>query len=270
MENSGMAATKIAAMAVPISGVAKVMPINWPATVVAGDVVVTDPLPLADHAARIAFLYPVRVQWTQIHAIDASNGTEVGVSVIGGGVYSGGRIKLQPGSSHLFHLDRATQALLRWDFDPSTGALTLGGETPRHDVYAISGDLWISEDGTQVLVGSGTRFRTDMSYSGKVPLPEDSVIAGADASAAAGQWLVQPTGDAWSSDSTSDQSLWTVDAKYLAGPERTDLPKLGLGTVAHPLHGRYVFFDKAGAKKISIAQIDAKAGVVDDFVVLTF
>ncbi|UXJ49967.1 hypothetical protein N5P21_18410 [Pseudomonas citronellolis] len=35
MENSGMAATKIAAMAVPISGVAKVMPISWPATVVA-------------------------------------------------------------------------------------------------------------------------------------------------------------------------------------------------------------------------------------------
>ncbi|HEY3450615.1 MAG TPA: hypothetical protein VGK67_29940 [Myxococcales bacterium] len=256
---------------------AKTVVKTWPTTIPAGDVVATDPLTLADHTSRIAYLFPHREYYARIHAIDASNGGEIA----GSGdqrVYEGGRFRLQPGSSHLFHitLNLSPQSLFRWDFDPATGALAPGGQALNAWRYPIGSNLWVSEDGAQILVAAGTRFSTsDMTYSGEMTLAAHAALAWADApaapSAAEGKWLVQPTGDAWASpDDTNDLSLWTYDAQDLANPEQTELPKLGLGAVAHPLHGRYVFFDKAGTKKISVAQIDADAGVLDDFVILTF
>ncbi|HEY3450614.1 MAG TPA: hypothetical protein VGK67_29935 [Myxococcales bacterium] len=248
---------------------------TWATTGLAGDVVVTDPLTLADHTARVAYLYPQGNQWTMIHAIDASNGAEIGTDGFGA-VYGGGRFKLQPGSSRLIliELGITPQQFYRGDFDPATGALTLAGKSD-WTAHNMGSNFWISEDGLQILMEAGTRFRTsDMTYSDKLSL--FSLLAWAEApaapSAAAGKWLVQPASDDYSvpADARSDNSLWTFDAQYLANPERTDLPKVGLGRAAYPLHGRYVFFDKAGTKRISIAQIDSDAGALNDFVVLTF
>jgi hypothetical protein len=247
---------------------------SWPTTANAGDVVVTDPLSVSSTSqARFAYVYPSRDQWTALHAINLTNGAEKQYS---GLIYAGGREKLQPGSNHLFLIDLglSPQQLYRWDFDVTTGALTSGGESPYWGSYGMGSNLWISEDGTQILMAAGTRFRTsDMTYSGALPLGN---LAWADApaapSAAAGKWLVQPATSAYSypPDTTSDQSFWTYDAVYLANPERFDLPRLGLGAASFPLHGRYVFFDRAGTKKISIAQVDASAGLLSDYAVLVF
>ena len=182
---------------------------------------------------------------------DLANGAETQSS---GLVYAGGRERLQPGSNHLFFIELglSPQQLYRRDFNVTTGALTSAGQSPYWGTYGMGSNLWISDDGGQILMAAGTRFRTsDMTYSGALPLTN---LAWADApsapSAAAGKWLVQPA-TTWSypPDTTSNQSFWTYDAVYLANPERFDLPKLGLGSAAFPLHGKYVFFDRSGTKK---------------------
>ncbi len=247
---------------------------TWPTTADAGDVVVTDPLTISGRTTRFAYVYPSRDQWSAIHAVDLGNGAET--QGAGYSVYAGGRERLQPGSNHIFliELGLSPQQLYRWDFSTTTGAIAYGGESPYWGDYAMGSNLWISDDGAQILMSAGTRFRTsDMTYSGKLPL---TYLLWADApaapSAAAGKWLVQPgtSGYSYPPDTTSDTAFWTYDAVYLANPARFDLPKLGVGTAAFPLHGRYVFFDRAGTTMISIAQVDASAALLNDYAVLTF
>jgi len=239
---------------------------TWPITADVGDVVVSDPVDVGGSTSRFAYVFPSRDQWTAIHVIDLGNGAE---TTAVGGVYEGMRARLQPGSSTLYAIDPelSPTQLYRWSFDGGTP--TSSGQSPYWGDYPIGSNLWISDDGTQILTAAGTRFRsTDMTYAGKTSI---GLIAWADGSSDAGRWVVQP-GVSGSDTSTAhdDTVYWTYDAVYLANPQRVEYPKYLLASSAYELHGHYVFWNRAGTGIVVLAEVDQAALLTDGWTILRY
>jgi len=241
----------------------------WPVTADAGDVVISDPITIADRTTRFAYIFPSRDQWTAIHDVDLGNGAE---KTSGGLVYAGMRARLQPGSSHIFAIDTGLSPQQMYRFDIGADGIAGGGTgSPYWGTYPMGLGIWISRDGVQILSATGNRFRTsDMSYAGKLDL--GSSISSADWSAEAGRWIVQPAvGYCYSGcNATADTSFWTVDSQYLSSGAETKYPRFVHAGDGHLLHGRYVFYDSAGQHKIAVVQVDASSSLLEDYAVLVF
>jgi chitinase len=241
---------------------------TWPITADVGDLVVTDPLNVSGRMTRFAYVFPSRDQWVEVHAIDLGNGAE---TTVNGLVYAGMRARLQPGSFNLFAIDPALSPtqLYRWTFAAGTGDIAPSGESPYWGDYPIGNNIWISDDGSQILSAGGTRFHSsDMTYGGKTSV---SPIAWADSSTDAGLWVVQPASLWWDSTTArNDTAYWTYDTVYLASPQRVEYPKFLRAGTAYDLHGRYVFWNRAGNGIVVLAEVDTAAQLISGWTVLLY
>lgn len=249
--------------------------VTWPMSADAVDVIVSDPMTVSGgRVTRFAYVYPRRDQWSNIHVIDLGTGAET--LSTGNMVYAGGRFKLQPGTNHVFlvELGLSPQQLYRYDINTSTGAIATAAASPYWGDYAMGSDFWISDDGAQILFSSGNRFRTtNMTYAGT--LGGGSVqyaFAPAAPSAAAGDWIVQPANApyAYPPDTTSDQSYRIYESTYLGQLEQVAHPKYVRAGTAYPVHGRYLFFDAAGTRRLAVVQVDASASLLNDYGVVVY
>ncbi len=245
-----------------------------PVSADAVDVILTDPMTLTGgRVTRFAYVYPLHDQWSNLHAIDLGTNVE---TLAASSVYAGGRFKAQRGSNHVFlvELGLSPQQLYRYDINTSTGAIAYAAQSPYWGDYAMGSDFWISDDGTQILFSSGNRFRTtDMTYAGAMgAISVRYAFAPASPSAAAGTWIVQPAVNPWGypPDTTSDQSFRIYDSTYLGAQEQVSYPKYTRSGVGYPVHGRYVFYDAGGTKRIAIVQVDATASLLNDHGVVVY
>ncbi len=239
---------------------------TWPLAASAGDIVLGDAI--APSGTRIAYVFPSRDQWVTIHAVDLGSGGETTFATI----YAGMHAALQPHSSHLFGVTSGLSPaqLYRFDFD-SSGILNGGGQSPYWGDYSMGPRIWVSGDGQQILTSAGTRFRaSDMTYAGTVSLgdPNPVGIASADWSAAAGRWALQPAAGYGPSTSPMDTSFWTVDTQYLASPSQVPYPQFVHAGHGYAVHGRFLFFDSSGTKRVALAEVDESANLLDNYVVL--
>ena len=112
------------------------------------------------------------------------------------------------------------------------------------------------------------KYLTDKALrpaAGSVALPGSTTVGyqgvgWADFSPDGAHWLIQP--------SASDTSLVTVDSQFLASPAEVAYPPFIHANGSYPLHGKWVFYDGSGARKIVVAQADAAANALFDFTVL--
>jgi len=246
---------------------------TWAVTADAGDVVIGDPITIADpttlaeRTTRFAYVFPSRDQWVAIHDVDLGNGAE---KTSGGLVYAGMRAKLLPGSKQMFAIDTGLSPQQLYRFDIGADGITGSGNgSPYWGSYGMGLAIWISRDGQQILSAAGNRFRpSDMTYAGKLGVT--APISSADWSGEAGRWVVQPSGGFYASDPSVDTSFWTVDSQFLAAPEETKYPRFVRAPEGYLLHGRHVFYDRTGTRRVALLEIDDAANLLDNYAVLVF
>jgi chitinase len=242
---------------------------TWPLGADAGDVVLGNEVTVNASTTRFAYVFPRRDQWVAIHLLDLGTGVETTYGL----VYAGMRAVLQPGSGHIFGVTAGLSPAQIYRFDTgSDGAFIGSGGSPYWGDYAMGARLWMSDDGQQLLTAAATRFRTsDLTYAGTAAPTVTGYLASADWSTPAGRWLVQPGDNGYSYGTTTppDGSFWTVDAQYLASPIETRYPPFVHGGQSYALHGRYVFFDSSGLRHVALAEVDASASLLQNYVVLS-
>ena len=258
---------------------AKVLAV-WPITATAGDVVLGESLATASGGfTRMAYVFPARDQWVAIHDLDLVSGAE---ATSGNQVYAGTLGRLQPGQPRLFSVTAGLSPAQLYRFTLDAKGITDNGTgSPYWGDHPMAGPLWISADGQQLLTGAGTRYRpTDLTYAGTVDLgtsspggPSFVSLSGADYAGGPARWLVQPAAAFFPTPGAvaQDLALYVVDGQFLSSAERTAYPGYQRGSgPSYPVHGRWVFWDKAEAHKIAVVQVDPAANLLQDFGVVVF
>ena len=111
----------------------------------------------------------------------------------------------------------------------------------------------------------------DLSRRGRVALdlPSRPPLVSADFTSSGGnRWIVQPGPAA--DDPLTDTALWMVDAQSLSGTERISYAPFVRDGVEYAVHGRHIFFDSQGTRRMVLAQVDAAANLPLDFLLLVF
>lgn len=244
---------------------------TWAVTADVGDIVIGDPMTVSAKTTRFAYAFPRVDQWVTIHTVDLTTGAETlaGTSAI----YAGDKAKLQFGSLNIFGTTSGlSPPSLEKYLIGATGTATVGTS-----VWSAGGvNLWVSDDGVQILSADGSRYRTaDMSYGGKLPDTTCVLYANAPASpsTAAGKLLLVPDTSCYSyppNAANDDTALRIYDATYLALQQTVPLPRFGLGSAAYAAHGRYAFFNNAGAKQFAVVQADPSSGLLNDFGIVVY
>lgn len=244
---------------------------TWAVTADVGDVVIGDPMTVSAKTTRFAYAFPRVDQWVTIHTVDLSTGVETlaGTSAI----YAGNKAKLQFGSLNIFGTTNGlSPPSLEKYLIGTTGTATVGTS-----VWSAGGvDLWLTDDGVQILTADGSRYRTvDMSYGGKLPDATCVLYANAPASpsTAAGKILLVPDTSCYAyppNPANDDTALRIYDATYLTLQQTVTLPKFGLGSAAYAAHGRYAFFNNAGAKQFAVVQADPSSSLLNDFGIVVY
>ena len=214
-----------------------------------------------DHNYR-AHLVPIRDQHSDFVSIDFTTNQ----SDLSGGPYAGTQVRMHPVNNWVYGADRGLSPsdFEKWDVSTFPGSYL--GDSPYHGDYAISGNLWISEDGDRILVAGGNTFRSssdpllDMTYSGAIA---DAIRPDwADHSTERNEWVVV------NSDSTGVPPLTEVLVYY----EDMFFNHLRYTTTAPiptpagdvPSTPRMAFFSDDGTAVIALIEA---SGITDGFAV---
>ena len=136
-----------------------------------------------------AYVFPYWYQWADVISIDLSQTTSNGITY--NGVHTADRYsaKLHPSGKYIYAADIGIIPSDIDKFDIQNGAIQYLYDSPYHGDYSVSGDLWFSEDGSQIFTKAGNVFRTseieyqDIQYDGTIernPSIEYSGIVGID------------------------------------------------------------------------------------------
>jgi hypothetical protein len=206
-----------------------------------------------------AHLVPVRDQWVDFVSLDFANDlvSEVGAA------RANTQLRMHPLSDWVYGADRGLSPsdFEKWDVSlfPSTSL----GDSPYHGDFSISGNIWISETGDQLLVAGANRFLAsadpmlDMTHTGVIA--DDIVIEWADHSAERGEWVVATSGQ---SGLALKHLLIYYEDVLLAQQKSVGVE--AIPTDAAPISStpRYVFFNDDGTQVIAI--IEAISGLAND------
>jgi chitinase len=247
---------------------------TWPIDATAGQVVLGDAVSVSGRATRFAYVFPLRDQWVSIHNVDLGTGAEQLSELVYAGMYA----VLEPGTNHIFGVttNLSPTQIYRFDLDGTTGVAGGNAQSPYWGDHPMGSILWMSTDGTQLLTGAGTRFRTtDLTYAGTASDvgSNGSNFVGllwADYSPDGSHWLVQPGTVNFGGQSTNDSGFELIDSQFLANPSVVSYPVFQRAGSVYPLHGRRVFYDSTGTHTVALAQIDSSAAALLDYTVLRF
>ena len=214
-----------------------------------------------DHNYR-AHLVPNRDQWSNLISLDFA--ANLSSSVFGARAAT--QIRMHPVSGWVYGADRGLSPsdFEKWDVS-SFPSVSLG-DSPYHGNYAISGDIWISEDGDRLVVAGGNTFRssadptTDMTYTGGVA--GNVFIQWADHSTETNEWVVA-TSDR-SGDASLDDKLIFYDDMFFNQVRVQDFEPIPTSSQAIPTKGKRVFYSDDGSLVVLLLE---GTGLLDNFAV---
>ncbi|MCA8902173.1 MAG: hypothetical protein KDA53_13095 [Hyphomonas sp.] len=166
------------------------------------------------------------------------------------------QMRLHPNGFWVYTADRdyVPTNFAKWDI--STFPSTYKDDSPYHGDYPIDGDIWISEDGDDLLVASGRLFNSsddpsvDMTYLDR--LADDVFVAWADHSAQTGLWAVGVQA------SLSDPSLNGTIVYYRDTDFSRDrvqaLPDIPTGATSVPAAPQRVFLSQDAGTTIALVR----------------
>ena len=209
------------------------------------------------------YAYPSVNETIGIRSINLQTGEETDHSGYPGS-WAGSRIRLQPGGQALYAAS-SSYIVQRFNIAEGTAAYQYIGAID----YQTKGNLWFSEDGSEIFIGGGNVLRSsnvqseDMAYNGS--LTGLTSIAGLDHSLAAGKIAALP-------DDTTAQAgkVWVYDDNYLNPIRQINISKLSVDGKSYGSHGRFVFFNLAGDRFYVLAQADSNSGLPIDWAVVRY
>jgi|GEM_PF-1204848 len=203
-----------------------------------GDVVLDDNLR--------AHIVPVRDQWSYLYTTDFSAGTFNQAY----GSRAGTQLRMHPNGRWIYGADVGLSPSDFEKWDVSTYPPVTKGDSPYHGDYPIAGNIWISEDGDDLLVAGGYLFNSsedpavDMTYLDD--LPNMGGIRWADHSTERNEWAVaEMTGTAPLVEYFAD-----TDFQHLRDLAIQKMPTLGGEIAVEPT---WLFLSDDGVKTLVIS-----------------
>jgi hypothetical protein len=218
-----------------------------------------------------AYAVPSFGQWERVFCVELATGNVTQSS--GFSTRAGTKIRLHPNGRNMYGADNGLSPSDIEKYDIAAGTAQYLYDSPYHGTYAMSGDLWISEDGLRIFVRGAHVFRSsqvrteDMTYNGS--LAGMTLARWIDHSAEAGKVLAIPD-RGFSGPPNVDTELRLYDYAFLALDGVFPFPRLRVGTVDHLVHGRHVFFDAEGRRAWAIVEADAASGLLFDHGIVEF
>jgi hypothetical protein len=195
-------------------------------------------------ASLNAHLIPRRDQWVQFISLDFENNLTSEVY----GPRADTRIRMHPNGRWVYGANRGLSPSDFEKWNVSTSPTQYVGDSPYHGTYPISGNIWISENGTQLLVASGRLFNSsadsaiDMVYLDG--LGDSISVQWADHSDETQDWAVII-------NSTGDPDLSGKVATYrdtvFSRNQIFDIAEMPTSSGLVPMSGRRIFYSEDGS-----------------------
>jgi hypothetical protein len=212
----------------------------WPTSAVTGDVVTG--------GNGYAYVFPVFPSVEEkIRCVDLVTGTET----LEPGVSSpaGSRGRVHPTQAAIYVATSTSPGDIE-KHDIAGGTAVFVDDSPYHGDYPMSGDLWLSEDGTRIFTNEGHVFRAstspslDMRHIGS--LPGAAHIRHLDDSAAAHLVAVVPANPPGETDADTRVDLY--DQAFLELDQSIAIPWVFVSGEWVQAHGRFAFFSADGTR----------------------
>jgi hypothetical protein len=156
--------------------------------------------------------------------------------------------------------------------DISTGTFQYLYDSKYHGDFEICGGVFYSADGSRLLTGCGTLFRTtasvddDITYNGS--LSAALLVTSAVDSAVAQELVVIP-GNIFRDTGPGDTEIQIYEDQMLNLLGRVALPRYISGNINAPWHGRSVYCSPDSTKLYVVLQADATANLANDYAIYT-
>jgi hypothetical protein len=213
-------------------------------------------------------VFPLRDQWERVRSIELATGDES--LHTGNSIRAGSLARLHPTQPAIYVADNGLSPSDIEKYDVAAGPATYAYDSPYHGDFAMCGNLWISQDGSRIYTRCGNTFRAspiqaeDMAYAGA--LPDVVLIETLDHTSASDLVAMVPGTDFRGEG--PDHELRFFDHEFLQFMGATDLPEYHTGDQSYPTHGRFVFFSSDGSSVYTLAQVDASAGLLNDWALI--
>jgi hypothetical protein len=227
------------------------------------------------------YAFPAVDQWVAVHSIEIATNTEsTPYSVI----YAGANARLHPSGTALYAADNGLSPSDIQKYDLSAGVAAALYDSPYHGDYAMCGDLWFKDDGSQIYTACGNTFRSssertqDMVYAGALSLPTDSsysyrILSLSQSSTAKEIAVVEQT---WyecsvSSDLSGCKShVVLFESDFLVLKARYSLAPLAVSGSSYAQRGLFVFHRAGASAKVLISRLDGMPNAAAEYYLSTF
>jgi chitinase len=216
------------------------------------------------------YVFPRFDQWEHIRCINLD--TEEESLHSGDSVRAGTKAKLHPNGETIYGADNGLSPSDIEKYSISGGTATYLYDSPYHGDYAMSGDLWISQDGLRIFTRGGNVFRSsdiqdqDMIYNGS--LSNVTLVKHLDQCGTSGKVAVIPD-NSYFSEEDDDLALQIYSYQYLSYEKSITLPSFRNNGNSYRGHGSYVFIKDDGASYFVIVTADESSGLLYDQAVVT-
>jgi hypothetical protein len=209
--------------------------------------------------------------WGASSSVDTSTGVETIAQLL----YNGINFRLNAPGDAVYTSNTGTSAVSVTRYAIAGGPMTEDYQSDWYPDHAFGYKIWFTHDG-RMAADSGSVFRTgstratDFIYTGTLSgFAGIGSIGTLDHSTTRHLFASVGASNTYQATPDSDTSLFLHGDKYLALSSKMTLPKITTGGVSATSHGKFVFWDSAGAKAYVILQADASAGFLNDFAVYT-
>lgn len=220
-------------------------------------------------ANHYAYVFPVRDQWTNIRSVNLTTGKEEEADE-GMFIYAGTLAKLEPDKLAIYGAQNGLSPSDIEKYDISGGLVKYLYDSPYHGDYYMCGDLWFSEDGSQIYTRCGNVFDAsanradDMRYAGSLGINQDGSfhrgIAFLTHSSAAHE-IVALLGDmvnGYGNGVRNVDTLATFDDTFFNAKSSTPIARLG----GAPSSCSHVFVHSSGTQAFALCSHNAAATAV--------
>jgi len=209
--------------------------------------------------------------WGTSSSVDTSTGLETTAQLL----YNGINFRLNATGDAVYTSNTGTSGASVTRYAIAGGPMTEDYQSAIYPANPFGYLIWFTRDG-RMAADSGSVFRTgstlatDFIYTGTLSGFDGSLGAIGSLAHSTARHLFASVGtNATATSADTDMSLFLHGDKYLALSSKVTLPKVTIGGVSADSHGKFVFWDNAGAKVYVIVQADATAGFLNDFAVYT-
>ncbi len=123
-----------------------------------------------------AYVFPKQDQWSEIRCLDLNLNNPIESFHTGISIYAGTKAKLHPSGKYIYGADNGVSPSDLEKYDIRNGRANYMYDSPYHGDYAVSGNLWFSEDGNRIFTSGKNVFKTseikeqDMIYNGSISI----------------------------------------------------------------------------------------------------